>query len=144
MNMNTILPFLTTHWPLVLAFIAVLALLLFNNKASSKTQGVTLLSSDAVVSRMNHDNAQVLDVRSAEVFKGGHILGAQNMPVPQSGQLSVSALSSYRSRSLIIVAQSQLQAVNLGAALVKQGFVEVACLQGGISAWREAGLPLVK
>lgn len=141
--MDNLLPFLASHSLLVIAFIVILALLVLTNKSADKAQGVSVLTPEAIVGLMNHEKAHVLDIRNEVAFKAGHLLGAQHMPVEQLNT-QLKKLEKYKTTSLIIVGQAQADAVRTGSMLVKQGFSQVACLRGGISTWRDAGMPLVK
>ena len=46
-------------------------------------------------------------------------------------------------RRVIVFCRSGARATLAGATLVRLGFTEVACLDGGFAAWKDAGLPTV-
>ena len=89
---------------------------------------------------INDTNAIVLDVREPAEFAAGHMPNARNIPlseldkrlgdVPQGKPVLVCCASGSRSGKAV--------------ALLRQGGREVFNLDGGIAAWRQAGLPVVK
>ncbi|MEP7291000.1 MAG: rhodanese-like domain-containing protein [Chloroflexota bacterium] len=83
--------------------------------------------------------ALALDVRSRTEYQAGHIAGALHIPYGLLTQ-QVDALPADR---MIVVhcatgARSQIAA----SLLMKHGFRDFASIQGGLDAWKQAGLPL--
>jgi rhodanese-related sulfurtransferase len=92
---------------------------------------------------INHRDALVLDVRSADDFARGHILNARNIPAKQLGE-RLADLEKFRARPIIVSCQTGASATASCSLLKKAGFTEVRLLAGGISAWEQAGLPVTK
>ena len=90
---------------------------------------------------MNHENAVVFDLRDAEAFKKGHIIHAI-----QAGTTEIQAtkMKPYQTKPIILVCARGQQSTALGMKLRQQGYTQVFILEGGMSAWQNAGLPLVK
>lgn len=82
---------------------------------------------------------QVLDVREPSEFEAGHIEGATFIPlaiVP----LRVDELR--KAERIVLVCESGARAMQASQYLARQGF-DVQLMDGGMAAWRQAGLPVV-
>jgi|SRR6478752_7013210 len=85
----------------------------------------------------------VLDVRTAEEFAGGHIAGATNINfmakdfATQVGQLD-------RNKTYLLHCASGGRSKRCLPQLKQLGFKEIIHLDGGITAWEEAGQPVSK
>lgn len=90
---------------------------------------------------INSKNAQVVDVRAAGDFAGGSLPNAKNIP---SASLKDRANELKKERPVILVCNTGATAGPAAAQLRAGGFAEVYVLAGGITGWREAGLPLRK
>ncbi|MCX8004244.1 MAG: rhodanese-like domain-containing protein [Burkholderiaceae bacterium] len=90
---------------------------------------------------INGKNAQVVDVRSPQEFAAGSLPHAKNIPAAnlkeRLGELK-------KERPVIVVCNTGTSAGPAAAQLRASGFTEVYVLNGGVRAWREAGLPLRK
>src|SRR6266568_8850997 len=83
---------------------------------------------------------QLVDVRSASEFSAGHIPGAVNIPMDQIE----ARLADLRTNvPLVLVCQAGKRA-RMTAELLKPCPLEIAVLEGGTSAWMQAGLPVVR
>lgn len=90
---------------------------------------------------INQKEAQVVDLRSDSEFRAGHLPGARQVAADRL-QTYVAGLDA--SRPVLLVCTSGMQAGKAANALKAGGRAEVYTLEGGINAWRQAGLPLVK
>ena len=135
---NQLQEFVLHHWELWLALFAVLSLLLINEHLTKK-QGPQALSTAAAIDAINHQDAAVVDLREAEVFQKGHVVGSKSLP----GE-PLDKLEKYKEKPLILVCARGLQSSALAVKLRKQGFTNVMILAGGITAWKTANLPLAK
>jgi len=92
---------------------------------------------------INQQNALVLDVREAAEYEKGHMLNARNIAL---GELESRAgeIEKHKAKPVIVVCDDGNPSGRAAAALRKQGFERVFTLNGGIRAWRQAGLPLEK
>jgi rhodanese-related sulfurtransferase len=90
---------------------------------------------------MNDSGAVVLDVRGADEYAGGHLPNSRNIPV---ADLDKRAAEIPGGKPLIIVCANGSRAGRAAAALRKSGRAEVFCLEGGMSGWQQAGLPVVR
>ena len=92
---------------------------------------------------INRRKAHVLDLRSEEAFKAGHLPGAKFVN-PSSLTAAIEKLKLDRKNPLVLVCETGAQSRKLVAEVQKLGFAEVGALDGGVQAWKEAALPLVK
>src|SRR5207237_785327 len=92
---------------------------------------------------INREDALVLDVRDPGEYGAGHILGAKNVPVARIDDGSQD-LPKKKERQLIVYCDGTGRSAKAAAALKRQGFTRVASLSGGLKAWQQAGLPVVK
>ncbi len=92
---------------------------------------------------INHRNAIVIDVRDEQVFAAGSVTGARNIPLARLEE-RIAELTRFKARPAIVVCESGQQSARALTTLKAQGFEETHSLAGGLSAWKQAGLPLVQ
>lgn len=92
---------------------------------------------------MNQQDALVVDVREPAEFEAGHILGARNMPLSQIDARAAD-LKKNKSKPVVVCCASGTRSAAAVAAFKKNGFEKVFSLNGGIAAWKQAGLPTEK
>ncbi len=88
---------------------------------------------------INGKHAQLVDVRDATAFAAGTLPNAKNIPF---GELTNRAKELKKDRPVIVLCNAGNIAGRAAAQLRASGIAEVYVLAGGISAWREAGLPM--
>ncbi|MBK7086397.1 MAG: rhodanese-like domain-containing protein [Flavobacteriales bacterium] len=87
------------------------------------------------------DGAQLVDVRTAGEFANGHIAHAVNLDWT-SGELEAQATTLDKARPVLLYCASGRRSAAANDHLRKSGFTDVVDLDGDISAWRSAGLPV--
>ena len=92
---------------------------------------------------INRSKATIVDVRDAKEFANGSLPDAKNIPLAELDQ-RIGELDKFKSKSVVVVCQSGARASSAAAKLSKAGFTDVVNLEGGITAWQKAGLPLTK
>jgi len=85
--------------------------------------------------------ATMVDVRGQGEWEGGHVPGAVNIPV---GYLSERVGELPSTRPLIVYCQSGARSAIAASVLQARGRTNIVNLVGGITAWRQAGLPIVR
>ena len=139
--MDQIIHFMMQHpylWGALLLVIGLLVLLEFE----ASLQGIRRLGASDVSLMMNRKGV-VVDVNEPDDFAKGHILGAIHVPFSKCAQ-SVSSVKSHKADTIIVVANQERSSLQAAKMLKQQGFKEIAILSGGLVAWREANLPLVR
>jgi rhodanese-related sulfurtransferase len=105
--------------------------------------GGTSVSTLEATLLINQQNAMVLDVRESAEYEKGHILGARNLPLAHL-DARAGDFDKHRAKPVIVVCGTGDRSGKAAAILRRQGFQQVFTLNGGIGAWRQAGLPLEK
>ncbi|MBJ7310075.1 rhodanese-like domain-containing protein [Rugamonas sp. CCM 8940] len=96
-----------------------------------------------VTQLINRGKAAIVDVRDAKDFADGHLPDAKNIPLAELAT-RIGELDKFKSKSVIVVCQSGARAAKAAKQLQQAGFAEVLNLDGGVSAWKSAGLPIAK
>jgi rhodanese-related sulfurtransferase len=134
------LNFLIDQWLLVLAAVTSGALL-FWPVLSRGTQGGKVTTAQAV-QLINREKAVLIDVCEPAEFAAGHAAGSRSVPL---GSLESSTnLPKNKALPVVVVCASGARATRAVAILKKLGFERAHALAGGLSAWREANLPVEK
>jgi len=89
---------------------------------------------------INQKHAIIIDLRREQDFTLGHLPNARHIPADEL-VTRFDEISRFKSRPAILVSQGQSGAKAI-KTLKAQGFVDVFVLQGGVSAWIEASLPI--
>ena len=89
----------------------------------------------------NSRDLVVIDLRERDAFDQGHVPGARHLP---RGQLELRVNTELPDPTVRIVTCCEFGKIStLAAATLRDlGFLRATALDGGIKAWREAGLPL--
>jgi len=93
---------------------------------------------------INREDAIVLDTRSANDFKTGHITGAKQIKPEELRERNFSNLEKHKDTPIIVVCAMGNSARAIASAMLKTGFAKVNVLKGGMNAWTQAGLPVAK
>lgn len=136
-----IISFIMAHWLLCSAF-AILLIALFVEEARSKGL-MGQISPQEAVKLMNHESAVVIDIRDRNAYQDGHIIGAVNIPRADL-EKDLSKMDKYKNQAVIIVCAMGQTAGALSAKLKKQAFPNIHVLSGGMHAWKNAQMPVVK
>ena len=104
--------------------------------------GVPNLSPAEAVTLINRSNAFVLDVRDEAEFASGHIADATHIPLADL-EARIGELKKYQNKTILVNCQKGMRAAKACDILRKAEFTQVNNLQGGLSAWLEAKLPVV-
>ena len=85
--------------------------------------------------------AQLIDVRSGDEWRAGHIAGALNVPVTQLGA-RIAGLRLDGTRPIVAMCRSGGRSKVAVRLLQRHGYGNACELQGGVRAWQRAGLPV--
>jgi len=126
----------------LIALLLVSGVALFLPTLSTLISGKGLSPPEATI-WMNRRKASVLDLRSEEAFKAGHLPGAKHVPADAIAS-RIEKLKLDPKNPLILVCETGVSSRKAMAEVQKLGFAEVGTLDGGVQAWQAAALPLVK
>ncbi|MCB5190386.1 rhodanese-like domain-containing protein [Methylobacillus arboreus] len=110
--------------------------------AIKRGAGTSVNASDAVL-LINRSHAVVLDVRDDAEFAAGHIADAKHIPLAQLPD-RLKELTRFKDKPMLVYCESGARAGKAVSLLAKHEFKQVQQLQGGVKAWQDAKLPLVK
>ena len=119
------------------AFI-ILGLLIINHEIKSHFSPTKNINCDDLINAMNNSKALLIDMRNAEEFKAGHIVGAKNYSLDDLANLDVSVADD----AIITYANDEKAAIQAADLIIKQGAKEVFYLEGGLSSWIDNNMPL--
>lgn len=87
-------------------------------------------------------NLQVLDVRMDSEWRAGHVPGAVHAPLGSQLPGALDQISLDPARPVAVVCGSGYRSSIATSLLEQQGFTTILNTLGGMTAWKEAGLPL--
>lgn len=96
-----------------------------------------------VTQLINRGKSTIVDVRSAEEFAAGHLRDAKNIPLADLAT-RIGELEKSKGRSVVVVCQTGARSDKAVRQLAAAGFDDVVSLDGGLTAWHAAGLPVAK
>lgn len=86
-------------------------------------------------------NSQFIDVRTAEEYSSGHAVKAAHFPLDK---LESELVKLDKTKPVYLICQTGRRSQKGAEILQKAGFKDIYNIQGGTSAWMEAGLPTEK
>lgn len=105
--------------------------------AAPAALAATVSVADAATLR--NDGAFMLDVREPGEWTAGHIPGATLIPL---GQLAARVGELPRDQPIVVVCRSGNRSAEGRDILLRAGFTAVTSLDGGMTDWAQAGLPI--
>jgi len=129
--------------PLLSMALAGLTLAIVVTEIARLFRGYKALRPAELTSLMNRDNALVVDLSASADFEKGHIAGSRNV-APSQFDPENKLLAAARSLPVVMVCRSGQASAGAAKRLKKAGFEQVYWLDGGVAAWQQADLPLVK
>ena len=138
--MDRYLEFAANHTLLVVALSISFFVLVFS-ELRRKASGLINIDPTAAVTLMNND-ALVIDLRSAESFSRGHIVNAKNIPIGEF-DAQKDKIAKFKNKPIVAVCDAGGSSNKAVDSLRKTGFESVYGLKGGMTAWTQAGLPVV-
>lgn len=139
--MNRLIEYVTHH-PLLAAAAALLAIVAIVMEIRQQARGSNVIGpADAV--RLVNGGALILDVREAKDYEAGHIIDSRHIP---SAELAnrVDSLKKYKDKPVVVYCDGGFASAAAAKVLRALGFGKVVTLRGGLQAWRQDNLPLVK
>jgi rhodanese-related sulfurtransferase len=140
--MGNLPEFIANNLLLVLSFVAVAGLLVWNIFGAG-LQGLTQVEPMQAVQLINHEDAVVVDVRESSEYSQAHILNSLHIPLSVFGN-QLNKLEKYKVSPLIVNCNSGHRSMQACRILKKNGYDKVYNMRGGILAWQNANLPVSK
>ena len=114
------------------------------NLVKSATAAYKEINVNQLTHLMNRENGVVVDIRSKDEFKQGHITDALHILPSDIKAGNFGSLENRKSDPIIVVCKTGQTAQESANLLAKAGFENVSLLKNGLIAWNEANLPLVR
>jgi len=141
--MQEYIDFVQGNMLLAIAFAGIVVALIMNIYKTS-TAKYKEISPAQLTQFINRDEGVVIDIRTKDEFKQGHITGAVHVLPSEIKSDSVPSLEKYKESPITVVCKSGQAAVENANLLAKAGYENVYLLKGGILSWSDAKMPLVR
>lgn len=138
-----IIPFIKNHLLLSLGWI-VLFVAIIVLTVKSKFSKVKIINNAQAINMINKQDAVIIDIRSADSFKKGHITESHNILPVDIKNGSEKLIEKYKDNLIILIDENGMSSGGIGEILAKQGFLHVFALKDGIAGWNGENLPLVR
>ena len=142
MSFQQLQVFIGNHLMLAFGLVGV-TIALIVNEMSRFTRGYRAVSPAQLTALINRENALVVDVSASGDFEKGHVVGSRNVAMSQFDPEN-KQLAKARELPVAMICRNGTTSADAAKRLVKAGFKNVHWLDGGISAWQQANLPLAK
>jgi len=111
----------------------------FANEAKRYVRGISLIEAKK---KFDNKEAIFVDVRRRSEYKSGFIEGSLDIPL---GRLIFDARTRIPNKNtpIITYCEKGMRGAIAGSYLVQMGYTNVRYLEGGISAWKKAGYPVI-
>ena len=106
---------------------------------SQSTEAPSISAADLHGRRTSGEGPVVIDVRTPEEYAAGHVPGAVNIPFDQVAE-RISEVDAPDGVALYCMVGPRARKGE--SALLNAGYSSVFHLEGGLAAWKAAGLPL--
>lgn len=133
-----------------LIFLLLVALLIFSEQRKENTSGLENVSVQEAKEMIEKDDVFILDVRTPDEFNSSHIKGATLIPVSNAFGSNLSSDSLLKARidevpkkKILVYCRTGHRSDTAGIMLVNAGYSQVYNMVGGITAWIDAGYPVV-
>lgn len=131
--------------------VLLIAIMIFASRGGDRAAGIQNVTVEEAKKMVGKEDVFILDVRSPSEFNSSHIEGAILIPVKNSGgsNLSPDQLLEARidevpkNKKILVYCRSGNRSALASQILVNAGYSQVYNMEGGISAWTDAGYPVV-
>jgi rhodanese-related sulfurtransferase len=141
-TIDELLAFAGRHPYYALALVGLTIAIIYTELARL-TRGYKALRPAGLTALINRENALVVDLSPGKDFEKGHIAGSRPVQASQFDPES-KLLANAKSLPVVVVCRTGQGSADAARRLKKAGFEQVYWLDGGIAAWQQADLPLVK
>ncbi|MBW3551513.1 MAG: rhodanese-like domain-containing protein [Proteobacteria bacterium] len=142
MTPEELLAFAGRH-PLLSLGLAAVTVALIYTEIARLFRGYKGLRPAELTTLINRENALVIDLSPSADFEKGHIAGSRSV-APSQFDPESKLLSKAKALPVVVVCRNGQASGNAAKRLKKAGFEHVYWLDGGVQAWQQADLPLVK
>jgi rhodanese-related sulfurtransferase len=105
------------------------------NKMFGLFGGGNKVEPEVLKENIGNKEVLILDVRTKDEFKGGHIKGAKNVPV-EIIDTRLKEIEAYKDKQVLVYCHSGARSARAASFLRSAGFSDVKDMKGGIMNWR--------
>ena len=131
------------HSPVLSLLLVGLTAVIIYTEIARLFRGYKALRPAELTGLINRENALVVDLSATGDFEKGHIAGSRNV-APSQFDPESKLLASAKALPVVMVSRNGQASADAAKRLKKAGFTQVYWLDGGIAAWQQADLPLIK
>lgn len=142
--MQEIMQFVGRHPILSLAWVGLLAAVLFMTFKGLTSKVKVITSGEATRLINKEDAVVVVDIRQRDDFRKGHIANSLNVLPTEIKSGNFGELGKHQAKLIIVVCENGVSSQESAALLHKAGFEQVALLKEGIAGWSGDNLPLFR
>ena len=139
--MDRLLDYFTNH-PILAGAAVVMTVLVLAFELRRRGEGTAGVAPNEAIRLMN-GGAVLVDLRSANQYKDGHIAGAKSMPGDQLAA-DPKALERLAAKTLVLYCDDGATTAAALRTLARAGAKNVFSLRGGLTAWKQENMPVVK
>jgi rhodanese-related sulfurtransferase len=139
--MDRLLDYFTNHPLLAGGFLAMVVVVLAYEIRERGAAAFAVAPNEAI--RLANAGAVLVDLRSPNQFKDGHIAGARNLPGDQIAA-DPKTVSRLADKTVVLYCDNGMTTAAAQRTLAQAGVKNVFSLRGGLAAWKQENLPVVK
>jgi rhodanese-related sulfurtransferase len=139
--MDRLLDYFTNH-PLLAGGLVLMAIVVMSYEVRQRIATAAAIAPNEAIRLMN-SGAVLVDLRSANQFKDGHIAGAKNLPGDQIAA-DPKALEKLAAKQVVLYCGDGATTAAAQRTFARAGAKDVYSLRGGLTAWTQENLPVVK
>jgi rhodanese-related sulfurtransferase len=139
--MDRLLDYSINH-PLLAGGLVLMTFVVLGYEIRQRTAMASAIAPSEAIRLMN-GGAVLVDLRSANQFKDGHIGGARNLPADQLAA-DPKALGKLAAKTVVLYCGDGATTAAAQRTLAGAGVKDVFSLRGGLAAWSQENLPIVK
>ena len=136
--LQEIMPFVSKHPIISLVWVALLISVIVLTVKGLFSKVKTIPRSTAIA-LMNKEEAIVVDTRTRDDFRRGHIIDAVNLTPSEIKDNNLGEVEKHKNRPVILVSANGMELVKPAESLLKAGFERVFVLKDVLSGWKTAG-----
>lgn len=109
---------------------------------TAEVQSVSAITPGQALTMKNH-GVLLIDVREQDEYNTAHVEGSTLIPL---GELPnrLGEIAQHKNKPLIAICRSGKRSAQAVKLLHEKGFTQATSVEGGLIAWEQAGLPVVK
>jgi rhodanese-related sulfurtransferase len=139
--MDRLLDYFTNH-PFLAGAAVVMTFLVLAYELRQRGEGAAAVAPNEAIRLMN-GGAVLVDLRPANQFKDGHIAGAKSVPGDQLAT-DPKAIERLAAKTLVLYCDNGTTTAAALRTLARAGAKNVFSLRGGLAAWKQENLPVVR